>query len=328
MKNNETLNIVYTLDDSFIPQLGASISSVILNNKDKTINIYIATDKDDTTENFLSIIKYYSSEKIKIKYVNCKDYDYIFEQYGLDRWGSPSYYVYWRLVVFDKIDCDYAWYIDTDILCLRKIDYPEIGNKVVGCVIDSVHSVYNTLQNLDKEFCFFNTGTMFVDVRKWKEKRITHNIIKFISNNNRKLIMADQDYFSISCKDDICILNPKYNFFVGYDYYGVDNIFKMYDLENKKYYTKKQIKESKNSVVFYHCLNGVFGRPWEDGNFSPIKDTYLFYRNISHEKKYMKNKTNSLLFSIEHKAELLPDVFYVKLHNLFMRIYLVINVKL
>lgn len=324
MKND--LNIIYTVDDSYIPQLGASITSVITNNKNRNICFYIATDLNQYTKNFLELKEYYSNNRIKIVHIDCKEYDKYFNEARLDKWGSGSYYVYWRINAFDKMKCDFAWYLDADILCLKEISNPRIGNCVVGCVIDSVHSFYNKILKLEKDFCFFNTGTMFVDVKKWKSNNISSRILDVIKKCDKKFIMADQDYISFGISELICPISPKYNYFVGYDFYGINNSFKMYELDKKKFYTETEICESKKDVVFYHCLNGVFGRPWEVGNTSPIKNKYLEYRNQSFSPCFQKERKNFILFRIEKIMSHFPKKIYNKIHSIAIKIYIFLKV--
>lgn len=315
----EELNLLYTIDDDYIPLMSISLASFVYNNKNFKITVYIATEKDENTVNFKKLKDFYKD--LNIKYLDTKDYDKYFDSLKLNKWGSSSYYIYWRYVAFDKLECDKVIYLDADILCLRQIEYPNLNGKASGCVIDSVHSIYNKLLKLDKDFCFFNTGTLFVDIKKWKEHRCTSKIIEGMKDN-KSFIMADQDYYSYFLQDDIEILNPSYNYFVGYDYYGIDNSYAIYKLEDKKFYSKNELKKAKDNVIFYHCLDGVFGRPWAKGNFSPIKKEYEFYRNMACFNNYCSENKTSNIMKLEHSLEFLPSVLYNKIHSLAIERYI------
>lgn len=318
------LNLLYTVDDAYIPLLSVSLASVVYNNKEADITIYIATDKDENTDNFKKLKAFYKD--IKIKHLDCKEHDKTFDSLKLNKWGSKSYYIYWRYVALNKLECDKVIYLDADILCLKEIDFPKLNNKSSGCVIDSVHSIYNKLLNLDKDFCFFNTGTLFVDVNKWKKNDCTNKILNAMKSD-KPFIMADQDYYSYALENDVEIIDPKYNYFVGYDYYGVDNTYDIYKLDDKKFYTKSELIKAKEDIVFYHCLDGVFKRPWTKGNFSPIKEKYEFYRKLACFNDFSSDGNVSLLMKIEHSLEILPSALYNKLHSLAIKRYIKNSIK-
>lgn len=318
------LNILYTVDDSFLNELGVSLASLIKNNKDYKLNIYIATDKDENTDNFKRLKNFYND--INIIYLNCREYDETFKKLNLNKWGSNTYYLYWRYIAVNKINVDKLIYLDADILCLNKIEFPNLNNKATGCVVDSVHPFYNKLLNLDKDFCFFNTGTIFFDVKKWKENKCLDKMIALMKED-KPFIMADQDYYSYALQEDIEILDPKYNYFVGYDYYGINNSIKMYELDNKKFYSVDELVKASRDVVFYHCLDGVFGRPWSEGNFSPVKEKYEYYRSISPFPEFKNKFTLSEIMKVEHTLEFLPKPIYNKIHSLAIKTYIKKEIK-
>lgn len=314
------LNLVYTVDDSFLHQASVSLSSIIFNNSERFINVYVATDRNSKTNNFIKFKKFHENEFVRIIYIDAKKYDYIFDKYDLDKWGSNSYYVYWRLVVFDILKCDFAFYLDADIICRNKITYPELGDKTVGCVIDSVHPSYQKNIGLSKEDILFNTGTMFVNVEKWKDNKCTERCLELLTKKNR-FLMADQDIFSIALSEFVCVLDCKYNYFSGFDYYGIENYFEINSLKNKKFYKEEEVRLSKEDILFYHCLDGVYGRPWEKGNRHPLKIEYEFYSRFAMDGLVEKNKKKNLLFKIEEKMEILPPFIYNKLHNFALFCY-------
>jgi len=318
MKNK--LNILYTCDNNYLPLTSISIASVIKNNPDALITFYIATDSliDDY---FLHLTDFYRNNKnVEIVYLNCSDYDPLLESKHLDKWGSNSFYVYWKLFAYDFIDEDYIWYLDSDVICMNKIDIPDIS-KPIGACLDSAHACFNKTAHIDENYYLFNTGTLFVNIRKWKENECVDKVVDYIQNMKYKPLMCDQDILAVSLQDEIEVLDPKYNFLTGFDYYGVHNSFKMYSLDKKPFYMETEVSEARKNVIFYHCLGGVFGRPWEEGNESPVKNDFAEYRKESAWPDYQKKRNISLLFRIEKAMEILPDFIYNRIHNLAMRRY-------
>lgn len=316
----DKLNILYTCDNAYLSLTSISMASVIYNNPELYITFYIATEKEDD-DNFRRLKDFYKdNNKIEIKYLDCKKYDYLLQEKKLDRWGSNSYYVYWKLFAYDLIDEDYIWYLDSDAICIGKIDYPTI-NKSLGCALDTAHAVFNSIAHIPENYYLFNTGSLFVDINKWKKNKCINKVTEYIKNMVHQPLMCDQDILAIALQEDTEVISPKYNYLIGYDYYGVHNIFKMYSLDKKPFYKEQEIEDSKNNIIFYHCLGGVFGRPWEENNDSPIKNEFEKYRKLSCWPDYKTKRNQSTLFKIEKALEVLPTAIYNKIHNFTMKKY-------
>lgn len=318
---NKELNILYTCDNAYLSLTSISMASVVYNNKDSLITFYIASESEDSV-NYRRLVDFYKdNENIRIRYLDCTKYDELLASKKLDKWGSGSYYVYWKLYAYDFLDCDYIWYLDSDVLCLKTIENPYI-EKTVGACLDSAHECFNRLAHIDEKYYLFNTGSLFVDVQKWKENRCSEKVLNYIKNMEHKPLLCDQDILSIALQDDIQVIPPEYDYLAGYDYYGVQNSFEMYSLNKKPFYNEKEIEDAKEKIIFYHCLGGVFGRPWEKNNNSPVKDEFSFYRKISAWPDYETERKDSTLFKIERMLEILPDSLYNKIHNFAIRKYL------
>ena len=317
----EKLNILYTCDNAYIPLTAISVASVVDNNKDSEICFYIATESKDSEE-YRGLVDFYKeNKKVRFEYLDCKKYDHLLEAKGFDRWGSNSYYVYWKLFAYDDINADRLWYLDSDVICMNEIDYPDIA-KPVGAVLDSAHADFNMRAGINKDYYFFNTGSLFIDVKKWKEYHCTDKVINHIENIERMPLMCDQDILASALQEEIEVIDPKYNFLTGYDHYGVHNSFEMYSLNKKPFYKEKQIENAKDGVVFYHCLGGVFGRPWQRGNESPVRKEFNYYRRLSAWPEFETEMNLSGLFRIEKSLEVLPKTIYNRIHNLAQRYYL------
>ena len=316
----DRISVLYTCDDAYLPLTGISMASVIENNRDCAITFFIATE-NEMGENLQKLKDFYQeNEDIEIRYLDCRKYDHLLEEKGMDRWGSASYYVYWKLFAYDELDVEKIWYLDSDAICMSRIDYPEI-QRAIGAVLDSAHACFNKAAHIDEDYYFFNTGSLYVDVKRWKEEKCTEKVCAYLRDMKHKPLMCDQDILAIALQDDIEVIDPKYDFLAGYDYYGVHNSFMMYSLDKKPFYEEEDIEKAKQHVVFYHCLGGVFGRPWEKDNESPVKEEYDRYRKLSPWPDFEKERNMSLLFKVEKMLEVLPDPIYNRVHNLAMRIY-------
>ena len=317
----DTINLLYTCDDEYLPLVSVSLASFVHNNVDLNFKVYIATDKDEYTNNYMKMINFHKN--ICFSFINCRKYDYLFKEKKLNKWGSNSFYIYWRMIAPEIVECDYLYYIDTDIICFNKIENPLIDNSVCGLVLDSVHSLYN--HRLKEENTnLYNTGIMYIDVKKWKEKQCTLRCINFIKNDRRKLLLADQDIISLALKGDICKIDPKYNYYSGYDYYGIKDFYDIYELDKKSYYSKDELEKSKENIIFYHCLGGVYGRPWEINNKNPIRNIYHDYLLKSCWSNYSKQRKKSFLTKLELLTyKFFPREIYKKIHRFALKMYII-----
>ncbi len=314
-------NILYTCDDAYLSLTSISIQSVVENNPDTEICFYIATEKEDS-ENYHRLCDFYRNEKrIRFRYLDCTKYDELLKRKGFDRWGSNSYYVYWKLFAYDGLDVDTIWYLDSDVLCLKEIEEPKI-EKAVGAVLDSAHADFNRTAHIDESFYLFNTGSLYVDVKRWKERNCTEKLVKYIEGMKHQPLLCDQDILAAGLQDEVEVIDPKYNYLTGYDYYGVHNSFVMYSLDKKPFYREEEVEKARENIIFYHCLGGVFGRPWQKGNESPVRKQFEHYRKNSAWPDYETEMHPSALFKAEKVLEFLPDPIYDRIHNLAQRIYL------
>lgn len=314
------LNIIYCCDNDYLDLTSISMSSVIENNKDEEITFYLATEHNKHKKLDTLINHFSKHTNVKIIHLDCTKYDNLFDELKLNKWGSQSYYTYWKLVAFDLIDCEYAWYIDSDILCLNKINNPHL-EKTVGGVLDCAHPAYHEAMGFNKDFKFFNAAAFYANIKKWKENKCTDRIINYLKENRPKLFMADQDLFSLVLQDETEVISPMYDYLVCFDYYGIHKTFCIYLLNKKFFYKEEEIEEAKKNIIFYHCLKGVFGRPWEKGNNSPIKTEFNYYRNLSPFKDFETKRTMTILDKLEKCAEILPDFLYVRIHSIAQTIF-------
>lgn len=320
MKNS--LNILYTCDNDFLEITSISMASVIKNNADVNINFYLATESCEN-DKYKKLVNFYKNDKnVSIFYVDCQKYDNLLAEKKFDKWGSKSYYVYWKMFAYEDLEIDNIWYLDSDVICLNKIENPILEeSKAIGGVLDSAHACFNKCAHMPNDYYFFNSGALFINVKKWKNNNCEKKIVRYILDIKYKPLMCDQDILAMAIQNDFQVLDPKYCYFSGYDYYGINNSYEMYSLNKRMFYLMEEIENAKNNVIFYHCLGGVFGRPWEDGNYSPIKKEYLYYRSLSAWPNFCKKRNISFLFKIEKALEILPKPIYNKIHNFAVMLY-------
>ena len=87
-------------------------------------------------------------------------------------------------------------------------------------------------------------------------------------------------------------------------------------------YSKDELKKASKNIVFYHCLDGVFKRPWSIDNFHPAKTPFEYYRNTSPWPNYKKKQELSFTMSLKKIRKHLAEKMYYRFHNFAIKTYL------
>ncbi|MDS2650430.1 glycosyltransferase, partial [Streptococcus pneumoniae] len=65
----------------------------------------------------------------------------------------------------------------------------------------------------------FNTGTLLMDVVKWKEHSIVNSLLELAAEQNQVVHLGDQSILNIYFEDNWLALDKTYNYMVGVDIY-------------------------------------------------------------------------------------------------------------
>lgn len=273
------MNILYTLDNNFVSQVGASICSVCENNKNKHLCFYIISD-NITSENknkFKQLVNHYNNKLSIIEIGDLHQYfDFKFDTLG------------WNSVVLARLLCykilpqyiDRVLYLDGDTIVLS--DLTELwksdlkGRPIGACIEPTVDA--NRKQRLDMEqYPYFNSGVLLIDLAKCRNKGSFEKIIDFYRKNDGKLFAPDQDAINGCLKGNIQILSPKYNFSNTYIFYPYKILCK---ISGKSGFVDEDIYyDAINSPVIIHYLGEE--RPWRKGNHHRFRNDYVKYASMT-----------------------------------------------
>ena len=277
------MNIVYTLNDAFCPQLCASIASLCDNNKkSKSITFYIVS-YGIKEENKKKITKFVDSYKRKIEFIEVNDlkkyFDFDFDTFG---WNPITL---GRLLI-DKLlpkKIERVLYLDCDIIVRGDISglYDlDLKEKTLAMSIEPTINM-KRIENLkmnNHPYC--NAGVILVDLNKWRKNNTGNTIINYYREHNGRLFAVDQDAINGSMHNEIMIISPRYNFynvFYQYNYRVLKNNLKPINYED--YISKKDYEESKRNPLIVHYLGEE--RPWRKGNTHKYKKDYKKYLEMT-----------------------------------------------
>ncbi|MEG0034377.1 MAG: glycosyltransferase [Bacilli bacterium] len=309
---------LYAVDDAYIPLVEVSILSIIENNKELKLEIYIVTEPEET-ENKKKLQKL-CNDQIQLNFIDNSLAIEELKKTGVQPWKG-SYATFTKFSYLDKLSVDFVWIIDADIICNNSI--PEIyinDNMLFGAVLDSCYWEYNLnigMKNTDK---YFNAGVLFMNCKKWKKDNNYSEFLKCLKYK-KNYLFADQDIMNIAFQTRIQLLDPSLNWLAGYDIFGIANTYKIYKLERKYFYPINDVIDNSNRIIFYHCLGGMTGKPWERNNTHPYKLLFEKYHEMSsfHDLGSLAGRNDSLFFMIQRNLfKLLPNNIYNPIHSYFI----------
>lgn len=273
------MDILYTLNNNFVPQVAAGITSVCVNNTgEKDIHFWLMS-LGISTENQMKLVEYVSTFHREISFIELSDLQKYFD-FSIDTSGwNPI--VLARLLL-DKLlpeDLERVLYLDGDTIVrgsLRELWNTDMGDHPIAA---SLEPTYDRKRKASiglegKPYC--NAGVLLVDLNNWRRKKTGEEILKFYEEHNGKLFSNDQDAINGSQKGTLLILSPKYNYFNIYDQYPYSFLKNLCDYP---YIPEEEYNETKKNPVIVHYLGEE--RPWRIGNHHRFKDDYLKYLNMT-----------------------------------------------
>ena len=289
------MNILYTLNDKFVPQVAASICSICENNKSFNEIHFFLISNGITNENkskLKDFIEKYN-RKLTIKELNnIKDYfDFEFDTTG---W-NPVILARLILEKFIPEDIDKILYLDGDTIVrgnLHELWKTEIDNYVIGASIEPTTDRKRKIDLGLEKYPYYNSGVLLINLKKWRKESIGSKILEFYKKNNKKMFAPDQDALNCFLKDQIYTLSPTYNFcniFYQYNYKFLNKLMKPVQYVNEDIFSNA-VKDP----IIVHYLGEE--RPWRTGNHHKYKNDYIKYLSMTPWEKENMEKGWNLYF--------------------------------
>ena len=274
------MNIVYTLNDKFVPQVGAGIVSLCENNLDSEyINFYLVSSgiSKINKSRLEKLVKSYNRFVDIIELGEIEQYfDFEVDTNG---WNP----IVLARLLLDKIlpnNIDRIIYLDGDTIVrgsIKELWNFDLKGKTLGMSIEpTIDKKRIEILNLGF-YPYFNAGVILIDLKRFKKIKAGQKIIEYYRKYDGKLFANDQAAINGSMKDEIQVISPKYNFyniFTQYPYWFLKRIMKP-----KKYIDKRTFILAKKNPAIIHYLGEE--RPWRKWNTHKYKNDYFKYLNMT-----------------------------------------------
>ena len=269
------MDIVYTTNENFCAKVAASICSVLENNKNEKVTIYVVGQNlsCESCERFQTLASIY---KQAIQIIELRDvYSYFDYKYDTGGWNS----IVLARLVLDRllpISLQKVLYLDGDTINLGELAElwnTDMQGKTLGACIEAT---------VDRKHCneigmdgkpYVNAGVLLIDLQKWRENQVGQKILKYYNENREYLTSNDQDAINGALKGDIFFLNPKYNFYNIYWFYPYDFLNGL--MSGTYYYSRQIVHQAVQNPVIIHYLGEE--RPWRKGNKHKYRLAYEKY---------------------------------------------------
>jgi lipopolysaccharide biosynthesis glycosyltransferase len=218
-----TLNIVSATNDHYAQPLAVMLTSLLKNNKsDNSIHIFILYgDLSDISIKKLNR----ATEGFNVTVTFLKVDVRLFEGFVLSTGGQKyiSKEAYYRIIIPDLLgeDISKALYLDCDMIVrtdiselwetnIDKFDLAAVDESRVMTELD--RQIRMNRLSLPSEAYYFNSGLLLMNLKRWREKKISSELIKFIKTNPEKLALLDQDALNAVLYNRWLRLDNKWNF--------------------------------------------------------------------------------------------------------------------
>ncbi|WP_413536746.1 glycosyltransferase family 8 protein [Carnobacterium divergens] len=208
MTNNTVIPIVSASDETYAPYLGVMIQSLLNHLPDNySVIFYIIDDHiSEQSKEHLS-----SLGQIQYLSVNKALYQHFLES---DHITKTAYYRISIPDLFVDLDYEKVLYLDADMLILddiSKLFQTDIGNAIVGAVIDPGQAKASSRLGIATNDYYFNSGALLIQLQQWRKSHITKKTINYLTNFPDKIIYHDQDALNATLYENWFPLHPKWN---------------------------------------------------------------------------------------------------------------------
>lgn len=257
--------IVSATNDNYAQHLAVMLTSLLKNREvERPIHFYILFG--DLNENSKAkIIR--AARRFNTPVTFLKVDVQLFENFALSSGGQKyiSREAYYRIIIPDLFgeDITKAIYFDCDLIVrgdisklwetdLEKYDLAAVDESRVLDKLD--RQIRMDRLSLSSQSYYFNSGVLLMNLKRWREKKISSEVIEFIKDNPNRLALLDQDALNAVLHNRWLRLKDKWN-------YTTDHT--------------KKLPLSKAKII--HFTGPV--KPWNSN--STFKKEYLKYLKLS-----------------------------------------------
>lgn len=268
------MNILYTVNDAFVPQLAAGMVSVCENNEVASeINFYVFSD-GVTEDNRRAIAQMLVPYGRKVSFVDiCGFMEKVGQEFDTSGWNEI---VMSRLLVasFMPETVSRVIYLDGDTIVRRSLESfwsLDLKGKTIGVAPEPTADKKRRRNLGIADRHYFNAGVLLIDLDKWRERSVEQRVLDYCRTNADGLFANDQDALNVVLKDEAFYVPPALNSCNSYWLYP----FSWLNELMPGFCTESEYFEARNNPTIVHYLGEE--RPWRKGNQHRYGSSYVHY---------------------------------------------------
>lgn len=292
---NDVINILFSSDDNYAQHLGASVYSLLSNNKEfSEINVYIIDNgiSETNRKNLATIESEFANAKfIYIDFTDWKN------KLSLNMSWNISISAYARLFVDSMLPktVDRLLYLDCDmIVCgsLAPMWTTDLNGKVLGAVQDTIGDVTKSAVGLVPEDRYFNSGMLLIDMEAWRAQDMDNKCLSFINDHNGNVTHHDQGVLNGVLRNNWHLLNVENNLMTIHYVMSYGKTLNYFG-EHASFYRESEVEAAKLKPVILHYTPSFTTRPWVGNCAHPLKNKYWEVLAKTPWKNAVPQKDNS-----------------------------------
>lgn len=291
---NKRLSLLYQFNELYAPFAGVSVTSVFENNQDaEHITVYVLGEgiSEESRQRFSLLAEQYGRE---IVFLNADAVMEHMKELHMPAYRG-SYAANLRLFLSDILPekMERILYLDADTIVtdsLEPIFNTDMGEKVIGMVIDSLTKRHKYDIGLTVDEDYYNSGVILFDMNKWREGSYTQRIVDHVLHVRSSYPAPDQDLLNVVCRKAIFRLPVRYNLQPIHIVFSYGQYHRFFG--QKAYYGKKEIEEAFSKPCIYHFFRFVGEFPWHADTVHPDRALFDEYLARSPWCDYVKKKAD------------------------------------
>lgn len=270
------MNILVSLNRSYLEQLSVLITSISLSNLNEHFDVYVMS-RDLTEKDLDSFRRNFYNFHFFLILITDKEiatFPVVEKRYPVE--------IYFRLFasVYLPKNINRILYLDTDIVVINSLktlyNMDFSNNYFIGTthVKNAIHKFHEIRLDMNEDNIYLNTGVLLMNLEKLRSIPVEEQVKDFVFKNKNRLMLPDQDIISALYGDKVILVN--------YILYNLgERGYRLYNMRNKEKIDINWIR--RNSVIIHY-----YGRnkPWKKKYYGELD---CFYKDILNSESYEKN---------------------------------------
>lgn len=269
MSYTETVNVVCTIDNSYVQHCAVLLSSLFTNNPELRFKILIVNDGIDRKRQ-TKLANFLDENNQLFSFITIDKS--VFKDAPVSEHFSMANY--FRILVTELVDSsiEKVLFLDSDIVIRRSIlplwniDISEHSHAAVEN--PRVSADYKRNLGVSEDSSYFNSGVLLINLRIWRQLNVLHQSIEFINKHPDKIHYVDQDALNHVLQNRWLRVESQWN---------AQKAFFTTSASADLGVTSDEYYQTKQNPAIVHFTGGGSSKPWHYNCSHPFRSEYYKY---------------------------------------------------